>query len=129
MDIHQYSIDNIRAIVAQTVSRANSGHTGSALSAAPMLYSLFSNHLTFNPKDPNFLGRDRLVFSAGHASALYYSLLHIFGYDLSIDDLKDFRKYKSRTPGHPEYLQGKEYHHPPAHERGCGGCGGLRRGS
>lgn len=103
MDIHQYSIDNIRAIVAQTVSRANSGHTGSALSAAPMLYSLFSNHLTFNPKDPNFLGRDRLVFSAGHASALYYSLLHIFGYDLSIDDLKDFRKYKSRTPGHPEY--------------------------
>lgn len=103
MDIHQHSIDNIRAIVAQTVSKANSGHTGSALSAAPMMYSLFLNHLVFNPKDPNFLGRDRLIFSAGHASALYYTLLHIFGYELSIEDLKDFRKYKSKTPGHPEY--------------------------
>ena len=103
MDIHQKSINNIRAIAAQTVSNANSGHTGSALSGVPMLYSLFLNHLNFNPKDPNFLGRDRLVFSAGHASALYYSLLHLFGYDLSIDDLKNFRKYKSKTPGHPEY--------------------------
>lgn len=103
MNINQLSIDNIRALVAQTVSKANSGHTGSALSAAPMLYSLFSNHLTFNPNDPNFFGRDRLVFSTGHASALYYSLLHLFGYDLSIDDLKEFRKYKSKTPGHPEY--------------------------
>ena len=103
MDIHQKSINNIKAIAAQTVSNANSGHTGSALSAAPMLYSLFLNHLTFNPKDPNYLGRDRFVFSAGHASALYYSLLHLFGYALSIDDLKDFRKYKSKTPGHPEY--------------------------
>ncbi len=103
MDIHQQSIANIRAIAAQTVSNANSGHTGSAISGVPMLYSLFLNHLTFNPKDPNFLGRDRLVFSAGHASALYYTLLHIFGYDLSIDDLKNFRKYKSKTPGHPEY--------------------------
>lgn len=103
MDIHQKSIDNIRAIVAQTVSNANSGHTGSAISGAPMLYSLYYNHLKFNPTDPNFLGRDRLVFSAGHASALYYSLLHLFGYDLSMDDLKNFRKYKSKTPGHPEY--------------------------
>lgn len=103
MDIHQKSIDNIRAIVAQVVSNANSGHTGSAISAVPMMYSLFNNHLNFNPKDPNFLGRDRLVFSAGHASALYYTLLHLFGYDLSMDDLRNFRKYKSKTPGHPEY--------------------------
>ena len=103
MDIHQKSIDNIRAIAAQTVSNAKSGHTGSALSAAPMLYSLYFNHLKFNPKDTNFLGRDRLVFSAGHVSALYYTLLHLFGYDLSMDDLKNFRKYKSKTPGHPEY--------------------------
>lgn len=103
MDINQKSIDNIRAIIAETISNANSGHTGSALSAAPMLYSLFNEHLSFNPQDPNFLGRDRLVFSAGHTSALYYTLLHLFGYDISIDDLKNFRKYKSKTPGHPEY--------------------------
>lgn len=103
MDINQKSIDNIRAIIAQTISNANSGHTGSALSATPMLYALFNNHLTFNPKDPNFLNRDRLVISAGHTSAMYYTLLHLFGYDISIDDLKNFRKYQSKTPGHPEY--------------------------
>lgn len=103
MDIRQKSIDNIRAIIAQTISNANSGHTGSALSATPMLFSLFNDHLVFNPKDTKFFGRDRLVFSAGHTSALYYSLLHLFGYDLTIDDLKNFRKYKSKTPGHPEY--------------------------
>lgn len=103
MDINQKSIDNIRAIIAQTISNANSGHTGSALSATPMLYSLFNDHLLFNPKDPKFLNRDRFVSSAGHTSALYYTLLHLYGYDLSIEDLKNFRKYKSRTPGHPEY--------------------------
>lgn len=103
MDINQKSIDNIRAIIAQTISNANSGHTGSALSATPMLYSLFNDHLLFNPKDPKFLNRDRFVSSAGHTSALYYTLLHLYGYDLSIEDLKNFRKYKSKTPGHPEY--------------------------
>lgn len=103
MDIHQKSIDNIRAIIAQTISNANSGHTGSAISATPMLYSLFNDHLLFNPSDPKFLNRDRFVASAGHTSALYYTLLHLYGYDLSIDDLKNFRKYKSKTPGHPEY--------------------------
>lgn len=103
MDIHQKTINNIRALVAQTVSNANSGHTGSALSATPMLYSLFNEHLLFNPQNPDFSGRDRLVFSAGHTSALYYTLLHLYGYNLSIDDLKNFRKYKSKTPGHPEY--------------------------
>lgn len=103
MDINQKSIDNIRAIIAQTISNANSGHTGSAIGATTMLYSLFNNHLLFNPKDPNFLNRDRFVASAGHTSALYYTLLHLYGYDLSINDLKNFRKYKSKTPGHPEY--------------------------
>ena len=103
MDIHQKSIDNIRAIVAQTVSNANSGHTGSAISGAPILYSLFNDHLIFNPKDPNFINRDRFVLSAGHTSALFYTLLHLYGYDLTMDDLKNFRKYGSKTPGHPEY--------------------------
>lgn len=103
MDINQKSIDNIRSITAQTISNANSGHTGSAISATPLMYALFNNHLTFNPKDPNFLNRDRLVMSAGHTSAMYYTLLHLFGYNISMDDLKEFRKYKSKTPGHPEY--------------------------
>lgn len=103
MDIHQKSIDSVRAIIAQTISNANSGHMGSALGATPMLYSLFNDHLLFNPPDPKFLNRDRFVASAGHTSALYYTLLHLFGYDLSMDDLKNFRKYKSKTPGHPEY--------------------------
>lgn len=103
MEIHQKTIDNIRAIIAQTISNANSGHTGSAISATPLLYSLFNEHLTFNPNDPKFFGRDRLVMSAGHTSALYYTLLHLYGYDVTINDLKNFRKYKSKTPGHPEY--------------------------
>ena len=103
MDIRQKSIDNIRAIVAQTISNANSGHTGSALSAVPMLYSLFNDHLNFNPKDPKFFGRDRFILSAGHTSALYYTILHLYGYDITIEDLKKFRTYKSKTPGHPEY--------------------------
>ena len=102
MDIHQKSIDNIRAITAQAISNANSGHTGSALSATPMLFSLFNEHLTFNPKEPKFIGRDRFVLSAGHTSAMFYTLLHLFGYDISMDDLKAFRTYKSKTPGHPE---------------------------
>lgn len=103
MDIHQKSIDNIRAIIAQTISNANSGHTGSALSATPMMLSLFNEHLVFNPKEPKFIGRDRLIMSAGHTSAMLYTLLHLFGYDLTVDDLKNFRAYKSKTPGHPEY--------------------------
>ncbi len=102
MDIHQKSIDNIRAFTAQTISNANSGHTGSALSATPMLFSLFNEHLVFNPKEPKFIGRDRFVLSAGHTSAMLYTLLHLFGYDISMEDLKNFRSYKSKTPGHPE---------------------------
>ena len=103
MDINLRAIQNLQALSAQTVSNSKSGHTGSAISAAPMLFALFNDHLKFNPKDPNFMGRDRFVLSAGHASAILYSLLHMFGYDVTIDDLKSFRKYKSKTPGHPEY--------------------------
>ena len=103
MNITEKSINYFKALTAETISNAGSGHTGSALSATPMLFSLFNDHMVFNPKDTKFFGRDRLVFSAGHTSALYYTLLHLFGYDLTIDDLKNFRKYKSKTPGHPEY--------------------------
>ncbi len=102
MDIKQKSINEIMALAAEVVSNANSGHTGSAVGASSILYALFKDHLMFNPENPDFLNRDRLVMSAGHTSALYYSLLHLFGYKISSDDLKNFRKLGSKTPGHPE---------------------------
>lgn len=103
MELIQKSINYLKSLTAETISHAGSGHTGSALGASPMMFSLFKDHLVFNPKDPKFLGRDRVVLSAGHTSAMFYSLLHMFGYDLSMDDLKKFRTYGSKTPGHPEY--------------------------
>jgi len=102
MDIKQKSVNELKALAAEIVSNAKSGHTGSAVGAAPILFALFKDHLMFNPENPKFLNRDRLVFSAGHVSALYYSLLHLFGYDISSNDLKNFRKLGSKTPGHPE---------------------------
>ncbi len=102
MDIKQKSVNELKALAAEIVSNAKSGHTGSAVGAAPILFALFKDHLMFNPENPKFINRDRLVFSAGHVSALYYSLLHMFGYDISSDDLKSFRKLGSKTPGHPE---------------------------
>lgn len=103
MDINQKSISYLKALAAETVSNAKSGHTGSAISGSPILYALFNDHLRFNPADPTCLSRDRFVMSAGHVSALLYSTLHLFGYNISIDDLKNFRKCGSKTPGHPEY--------------------------
>ena len=103
MDINQKTINYLKSLSAETVSNANSGHTGSAISGSPILYALFKDHLKFNPKDPRFLNRDRFVMSAGHVSALLYSTLHLFGYDISLDDLKRFRTCGSKTPGHPEY--------------------------
>lgn len=103
MEKIQKSINYLKSLTAETISNANSGHTGSALGASTMMFSLFKDHLIFNPKDPKFLNRDRVVLSAGHTSAMFYSLLHMFGYDLSMDDLKKFRTYGSKTPGHPEY--------------------------
>ena len=103
MDINQKSINYLKALAAETVSNANSGHTGSAISGSPILYALFKDHLKFNPKDPKFLNRDRFVMSAGHVSALLYSTLHMFGYNITMEDLKKFRTCGSKTPGHPEY--------------------------
>lgn len=102
MDINQKCINELKALSAEIVSNANSGHTGSALGASSIIFALFKDHLMFNPENPKFLNRDRLVFSAGHASALYYAVLHMFGYDISSSDLKNFRKFGSKTPGHPE---------------------------
>jgi transketolase len=96
-------INTIRFLAVDAVQKANSGHPGMPLGAAAAAYALWSRHMKFDPADPKWFNRDRFVLSAGHASALLYALLHVFGYDLTIDDLKSFRQIGSRTPGHPEY--------------------------
>lgn len=96
------SINSIRTLSIDMVQKANSGHPGLPLGAAPFAYVLFQKHLKFNPKNPSFPDRDRFVLSAGHGSALIYSLLHLYGYNLSLEDLKNFRQLGSKTPGHPE---------------------------
>ncbi|MBZ7955046.1 transketolase [Campylobacter molothri] len=93
--------DTLRFLSADMIEKANSGHPGAPLGLADIL-SVLSYHLKYNPKNPNWLNRDRLIFSGGHASALIYSFLHLSGYDLSLDDLKKFRQLHSKTPGHPE---------------------------
>lgn len=100
--IDQLSVATIRLLSVDAVEKANSGHPGLPLGAAPMAYVLWSRFLRFNPKDPHWPDRDRFVLSAGHGSALLYSMLHLYGYDLSLDDLKQFRQLHSKTPGHPE---------------------------
>ncbi len=102
--IDKLSISAIKVLSAEAIQKANSGHPGLPLGAAPMAYELFAHHMKHNPANPNWFNRDRFVLSAGHGSMLLYSLLHLFGYgDLSIDDIKNFRQMGSLTPGHPEY--------------------------
>lgn len=96
------SIANIRGLVIDMINKANSGHPGMALDAAPILYALFHDHLVSDPKHPEWFNRDRFVLSSGHNSALLYALLHVSGYDVAMDDIKVFRQLGSKTPGHPE---------------------------
>jgi transketolase len=96
-------INTIRTLSIDAIQKANSGHPGLPMGAAPFTYVLFQNHLKFNSKNPNFFDRDRFVLSAGHGSMLLYSLLHLYGYPLSMDELKNFRQLGSKTPGHPEF--------------------------
>lgn len=103
MNIEQKSVNAIRVLAADTVQKANSGHPGMPLGSAAMAYELWANHLTHNPKNPKWVNRDRFILSDGHASSLLYSLLHLFGYGLTIEDMKNFRQDNSLTPGHPEY--------------------------
>ncbi len=101
--LDQLCINTVRTLAMDAVERAQSGHPGAPMGLAPMGYVLFTRHLRHNPADPSWPGRDRFVLSCGHASMLLYSMLHLSGYDLSLDDLKEFRQWGSRTPGHPEF--------------------------
>lgn len=97
------AINAIRTLSIDAIEKANSGHPGLPMGAAPMAYTLWTKHLRHNPNNPNWYNRDRFVLSAGHGSMLLYSLLHLGGYDLSMEDIKNFRQWGSKTPGHPEY--------------------------
>ena len=99
----QRSIDTVRLLSADGVEAAHSGHPGMPMGCADFAFTLWDRFLRHNPDDPQWLGRDRFVLSAGHGSMLLYSLLHLFGYDMTLEDLKAFRQWKSQTPGHPEY--------------------------
>jgi len=101
-DLDQTCVNTIRFLSVDMVQKANSGHPGLPLGAAPMAYVLWTKFLKHNPANPRWVDRDRFVLSAGHGSALLYSLLYLTGYDLSLDDIKQFRQWGSRTPGHPE---------------------------
>lgn len=107
MDVKQKVINTIRVLSAEAIEKANSGHPGLPLGAAPAAFTLFNEHLKHNPKNPVWINRDRFILSAGHGSMLLYSLLNLYGYGLKIEDLENFRQFDSLTPGHPEYMHTK----------------------
>ena len=102
-DLNDRSINTIRFLAADAVQKANSGHPGLPMGVAPLAYVLWSRHLNFDPQNPSWPNRDRFVLSAGHGSMLLYSMLHLAGYDLPMDEIQRFRQWGSMTPGHPEY--------------------------
>ncbi|ELK21893.1 MULTISPECIES: transketolase [Anoxybacillus] len=101
--IEQLSIAAIRTLSIDAIEKANSGHPGMPMGAAPMAYTLWTKFMNHNPRNPKWFNRDRFVLSAGHGSMLLYSLLHLSGYDVTMEDIKQFRQWGSKTPGHPEY--------------------------
>ncbi|MDY0184441.1 MAG: transketolase [Desulfuromonadaceae bacterium] len=105
IDLNQaaLTIDTIRLLSADAVEQANSGHPGTPMEGAPLAYLLYTRHMRYNPANPDWAGRDRFILSCGHGSMLLYSTLHLCGYDLSLDDIKQFRQFGSKTPGHPEF--------------------------
>lgn len=102
-ELDRLAITAIRTLSIDAIEKANSGHPGMPMGSAPMAYTLWTRFMNHNPKNPNWFNRDRFVLSAGHGSMLLYSLLHLSGYDLSLEDIKNFRQWGSKTPGHPEY--------------------------
>ena len=103
MNVKQTTINAIRVLSAEAIEKAKSGHPGLPLGCAPIAYTLFQNFLKFNPQDASWADRDRFILSAGHGSAMYYSLLHLYGFGLEKEDLMSFRQFGSKTPGHPEF--------------------------
>lgn len=101
-DLASLTVNTIRGLAMDAVQKANSGHPGMPMGAAPMAYALFRDHLRFDPECPDWFNRDRFILSAGHGSMLLYSLLHLTGYSLSLDEIRSFRQWGSKTPGHPE---------------------------
>src|SRR5665213_3198702 len=101
-ELDNLCINTIRFLSVDGVEKANSGHPGLPMGAAPMAYVLWTRFMKYNPADPGWANRDRFVLSAGHGSILLYSLLHLTGYDLPLEQLKSFRQWGSKTPGHPE---------------------------
>src|SRR5688500_12974710 len=100
--LERLMIDSIRVLAMDAVQKADSGHPGTPMALAPAAYALWTRHLRHAPSDPRWFDRDRFVLSCGHASMLLYSLLHLTGYDLPLEELVNFRQWGSRTPGHPE---------------------------
>ncbi len=103
VDLQTLAINSVRTLAIDAVQKANSGHPGLPLGAAPMAYALWTQHLKHNPRNPKWADRDRFILSAGHGSMLIYALLYLTGYDVSLDELKNFRQWGSKTAGHPEY--------------------------
>ena len=103
--IDQKTVNAMRVLSADAIQKAKSGHPGMPLGASPIVFSLYAYHLNFNPNNPNMPNRDRFILSAGHGSMLLYSINHLFGYDIKMSDIKNFRQLDSITPGHPEYRQ------------------------
>ena len=101
-DLDELCVNTIRFLAVDAVEKAKSGHPGAPMGLAPIAYVLWTRHLRFDPKDPNWPNRDRFILSNGHASMLHYAMLHLTGFDLSLDDIKQFRQFGSKTPGHPE---------------------------
>lgn len=101
--LQQNAINTLRFLSADMVQKANSGHPGLPMGCAAIAFTLWTRHLRHNPKNPSWPDRDRFILSGGHGSALLYSLLHLSGYALSLEELKQFRQWGSLTPGHPEY--------------------------
>jgi transketolase len=101
-EIEKLCIDTVRTLAMDAVQKANSGHPGTPMALAPLAYLLWTKYMKYNPRDPSWPDRDRFILSAGHASMLLYSILYLTGYDLTLDDIKQFRQWESKTPGHPE---------------------------
>ena len=131
-DLDQLCINTLRFLSVDMVQRANSGHPGMPLGAAPMAYVLWTRWLKHNPRNPRWFDRDRFVLSAGHGSALLYSLLHMTGYDLSLDDIQHFRQWGSKAPGTSgarPHTRRRNHHRTPRPRPGEFGRHGDRRGT